>query len=212
MDISLEMSKNWFEYSLDPKMITLERLDNDDTGFVDRAQWIVNGCLKQYKPAEVYIIRIRDWFDYKWCYFSGKMIGAVSLHKFVDLTLPPFVPNRVVSQDHYDQIAEGAYQASGAPPLHIRQPSEANFKRFIRRTTNDGTAIWVSTGSKATGRGSAMVYNVSPDMKFGWHATFLKKADWQIEKVTFTSKPVVEGLMKLGSNQALQPTTGRSDA
>jgi hypothetical protein len=193
-------------------MITLQRSHDDDAGFLDRVQWIVSGCIKQYKPAEVYIIRIRDWFDYKWCYFSGKMIGAVPLSKFVDLTLPPFVPNRVVSQDHYDHVADGVYEASDAPPLHIRQPSEANFKRFIRRTTNDGTAIWFSTGSKATGRGSVMVYNVSPDMKFGWHVTFLRKAHWQIEKVTFTSKAVIEGLLNLGSNQTLQPTASRSDA
>jgi len=120
------------------QMITLERLHDDSPGFADRAQWLISGCIRQYKPAEVYIIRIRDWFDYKWCYFSGKMVGAVSLSKFVDLTLPPFVPNRVVSQDHYDQIADGVYEASDAPPLHIRQTSEENFKRFIRRTTNDG--------------------------------------------------------------------------
>ena len=193
-------------------MITLARLHDDDGGFLDRAQWLVSGCIKEYKPAEVYVVRIRDWFDYKWCYFSGKMIGAVSLHKFVDLTLPPFVPNRVVSQDHYGRVAARLYEASDAPPLHIRQSSEENFKRFIRRTTNDGTAIWVSTGSKATGRGSVMVYNVSPDMKQGWHVTFLRKADWQIEKVTFTSKAIVESLLKMGSNQALQPTAGRSDA
>ena len=192
-------------------MITLERLRDDDDGFADKAQWLVTGCLKEYKPAELYVTRIRDWFDYKWCYFSGKMIGAVSLHKFVDLTLPPFVPNRVVSQDHYDEIAQGVYEASDAPPLHIRQTSEANFQRFIRRTTNNGTLIWISTGSKASGRGSVMVYNVSPDMKQGWHVTFLRKADWQIEKVTFTSKAIIESLLKMGSNQTLQPTAGRSD-
>jgi len=186
-------------------MITLQGLQDDDAGFLDKAQWIVNGCLSEYKPMEVYIIRIRDWFDYKWCYFSGKMIGAVSVSKFADLTLPPFVPNRVVSQDHYNCRAVGEYEPSEAPPLHIRQPSEANFKRIIRRITNDGTAIWISSGSKASSRGSVMVYNVSPEMKFGWHVTFFKKADWRIEKVTFNSKAIVEGLLRLGSNQILQP-------
>jgi len=184
-------------------MVTLQRLHDDDDGFLDRAQWIVSGCLSAYKPAEVYIIRIRDWFDYKWCYFSGKIIGAVAVSKFMDLTLPPFVPNRVVSQEHYVCRAGSAYEPSDAPPLHIRQTSEANFKRLIRRTTNDGTAIWISTGSKVCARGSVMVYNVSPDIKFGWHVTFLRKADWKIEKVTFNSKAVVEGLLKLGSSRQL---------
>ena len=192
-------------------MISLGRLHDDDSGFLEKAQWIVNGCVKEYKPGEVYIVRIRDWFDYKWCYFSGKVLGALGVSKFVDSTLPPFVPNRVVSQDHYDQIAEGVYQGSDAPPLHIRQTSEANFQRFLRRTTNNGMLIWISAGSKASGRGSVMVYNVSSDMKQGWHVTFLRKANWQIEKVTFTSKAIIERLLKMGSNQTLQPTAGRSD-
>ena len=192
-------------------MITIQRSHEDDTGFLDQVQWIISGCIEEYRPAEVYVIRIRDWFDYKWCYFSGKTLGAVGVSKFRDLTLPPFVPNRVVSQDHYDRVGGDLYEASDAPPLHVRQPSEANFKRFIRRTTNDGTAIWFSSGSKATGRGSMMVYDVSPDMNFGWHVTFLRKADWQIEKVTFTSKALVEGLRNLGSNQAMQRTAPRSD-
>jgi hypothetical protein len=43
-----------------------------------------------------------------------------------------------------------------------------------------------------------MVYSVSPNIKFGWHVSFLKKSAWQIEKVTFTPKTFVEGLRDLG--------------
>ena len=183
-------------------MITIQLLPEDDPDFLEQVQRIVIGCINQYRPAEAYVIRIRDFFDYKWCYFSGKTLGAVGVSKFCDLTLPPFVPNRVISQDHYQRVgtSSGVYEVSDAPPLHIHQPSEANFKRFIRRTTNDGTAIWFSSGSRATGRGSIMVYNVTPDIKFGWHITFLKKAGWQIGKVTFTSKALVEALRDSGSN------------
>src|SRR5687767_8062252 len=145
-------------------MITIQRLDEDDPGFLDQVQRIVIGCINQYRPAELYVIRIRDFFDYKWCYFSGKTLGAVAVSKLCDLTLPPFVPNRVIAQDHYERVRtkSSVYEVSDAAPLHIRQPSEANFKRFIRRTTNDGTAIWFSSGSRTTARGSMMVYNVTP--------------------------------------------------
>jgi hypothetical protein len=145
-------------------MISIQRSREDDPGFLDEVQWIVSGCVDEYRPAEVYVIRIRDWFDYKWCYFSGKALGALGVSKFCDLTLPPFVPNRVVAQNHYDPIGTdpGVYEASDAPMLHIRQRSEANFNRFIRRTTNDGTAIWFSSGSMATGRGSMMVSMCHP--------------------------------------------------
>ncbi len=47
-----------------------------------------------------------------------------------------------------------------------------------------------------------MVYHVMPNLKFGWHVTFMKKTEWQFEKITFTSKPVVEALRKSGQNKA----------
>jgi hypothetical protein len=183
-------------------MIAIQLSHEDDPGFIEQVQRILVGCIKQYRPAEVYLIRIRDFFDYKWCYFSGKTLGAIGVSKFCDLTLPPFVPNRVISQDHYEHVVKNSviYEVSDAPPLHKHQPSEANFKRFIRRTTNDGTAFWFSSGSRRSGRGSMMVYNVTPDIKFGWHITLLKKTAWQIEKVTFTSKALVEALRSSGSS------------
>ena len=181
-------------------MITVEKTGEDDPGFLDQLRWIIAGSLDQYQPAEVYVIRIRDWFDYKWCYFSGKRLGAFGVSNFRDLTLPPFVPNRVLIQCHYNRASANGdvYKLSDAPQLHIHQTSGANFNRFIRRTTNNGTIIWFSSGSISTSRGSIMVYNVSPEIKFGWHVTFLKKADWQIEKVSFTSKTTVEALRNLG--------------
>jgi hypothetical protein len=56
-----------------------------------------------------------------------------------------------------------------------------------------------------------MVYNVTPDIKFGWHVTFLKKASWQIGKVTFTSKALVEALRDSGSNAQGAPNGRRDD-
>lgn len=177
---------------------------------MDQVEWIVTGCLREYRPAEVYTTRIRDWFDYKWCYFSGKTLGALGVSKWTELTLPPFVPNRVLGQHHYDRVSPDLdlYEQTDAPPLHIHQESAANFQRFIRRTTNDGTLFWFSSGSAASGRGSIMVYHVMPDLKFGWHVTFMKKAEWQIENVTFTSRPIVEALRKSGQIKAREDKRG----
>jgi hypothetical protein len=184
-------------------LITIRTAHDDDPDFLAQARSILVGCLHEYAPTEVYIIRIRDWFDYKWCYFSGKRIGAVGFSDFRNLTLPPFVPNRVLSQDHYTRAAtEGnAYAPSHAPPIHIHQASESNHKRFIRRIMSDGMMMWFSSGSMATGRGSIMVYSVfSQTLKFGWHVTLLKKSEWQVDKITFTSRALVEGLRESGSS------------
>jgi len=185
------------------KMIPLHRSDDDDPGFMDQVEWIISGCLHEYGPSEIYTTRIRDWFDYRWCYFSGKSLGAVGVSKFADLTLPPFVPNRVLSQEHYDRVSAdlNLYERTEKPPLHIHQESAANFQRFVRRTTNDGSLFWFSSGSCNSGRGSVMVYHVMPDLEFGWHVSFMKKSKWQIDKVTFTSKPLVEALLKSGQSK-----------
>jgi hypothetical protein len=159
-------------------MITIRRAHDDDPGFVSHVRSILVGCLYEYNPAEVYVVRIRDWFDYKWCYFSGKVLGAIGVSDFRDLTLPPFVPNRVLSQDHYVRCApdSNVYEPSDASPVHIHQGSEANHGRFIRRTMKNGAMMWYSSGSMATGRGSIMVYSVfSSDLKFGWHITLMKR-------------------------------------
>src|SRR5215469_15633538 len=118
-------------------MIEIQLSHEDDPGFIEQVQWILTGCIKQYGPAEVYVIRIRDFFDYKWCYFSGKILGAVGVSDWGNLTLPPFVPNRIISQDHHERVgtSSGTYGVSDAPPLHKHQSSESNLKRFIRRTT-----------------------------------------------------------------------------
>ena len=185
-------------------MITTSKAQDDDPQFLTQVRSILIGCLIEYTPTEVYVIRIRDCFDYKWCYFSGKSLGAIGVSDFCNLTLPPFVPNRVLSQDHYVRTAMDAlvYKPSDAHPIHIHQASEANHKRFIRRTMNDGIMMWYSSGSMTTGRGSIMVYSVfSSTLKFGWHVTLLKKSEWQIDKITFTSRSLVEGLRALGSNR-----------
>lgn len=140
--------------------------------------------------------------------FPGRR-SVRSVSKFADLTLPPFVPKRVLRQHHYDRVSPDLelYAQTDAPPLHIVQESAANFQRFIRRTTNDGTLFWFSSGSAASERGSIMVYHVMPDVEFGWHVTLMKKAGWQIEKVTFISKAVVEALRKSGQNKSSQNNT-----
>ena len=183
-------------------MLTIRKADDDDPEYLTLVRSILIGCLHQYQPSEVYIVRIRDCFDYKWCYFSGKAIREMGFSDFRGLTLPPFVPNRVLSQDHYvlEATSGDDYEPSEAPPLHVYQSSASNMKRFVRRIMPNGAMIWFSSGSKSTGRGSVMVYSVfSSNLKFGWHITLLKKSEWQIDKVTFTSRSLVEGLRRIGS-------------
>ena len=182
-------------------MITIRSTQDDDPAFLCHVRSIFVGCLYEYSPAEAYVVRIRNWFDYRWCHFSGKSLGALGVSIFATSHCLPSC--RIASCPRITTSAatdSNAYEPSDAPPLHIHQRSEANQRRFIRRTMNNGAMMWFSSASMATGRGSLMVYCVfSSNLKFGWHITLMKKAEWQIDKVTFTSRPLVEGLRDLGS-------------
>ncbi len=138
-------------------MITIHRSHGDDPGFLDQVEWIVTDRVDQYKPAELYVIRIRDWFDYKWCYFSGKAVGAVGVKKFCDLTLPPFVPNRVIAQEHYDRVATNNdnYELSNAPRLHIATNGgilHSTVIRIMKTKTKNPTAVRETTAKRLASR------------------------------------------------------------
>lgn len=181
-------------------MMSLHTQADDDADFVEVVRALLLGCVKNSRPAEVYVIHVRDYFDPKWCYFSGKTLGALGVSKFKTLTLPPFVPNRVLTQKHYrqDEDRKMGYRESEAAPLHIHQPSDENFRRHLRRTTNDGLLCWYSSGSVDSQRGSVMVYQVDPKLKWGWHVTYEKREGWRLDRATWIPKTSVEKLSALG--------------
>jgi hypothetical protein len=159
----------------------------DSPEFIDKARAIAIGVAQEYKPARIYVIRIDNWFGPKWLHFAGKFIAgkhaAIGVHK-TRLHVPPFVPNRVVSQEAYS-LDEGAasYGHTDARPLHLVQPSRQNLTRFIDRVTKSGVFIWFSGGSEQANIGSIMVYVVAGDSQSSWYASFQRGTTWKINKV-----------------------------
>ncbi len=103
----------------------------DDADFVEVVQHIVNGAASFYRPAAVYVVRINTWFDHKWLRFSGKVMGALGVWK-EPLTIPPFHPRRVLSQNYYlwNPIEEDYFKANErGGRLHGYQTSSRNLRR-----------------------------------------------------------------------------------
>ena len=74
------------------------RPDQDDAAdFIAEVQGLVDGLLRHYAPRTVVLIKIDNFFGSRWLRFSGKALGALGVWK-KRLNVPPFVPNRVVSQ------------------------------------------------------------------------------------------------------------------
>jgi hypothetical protein len=163
-------------------------IKNDDASFLKLVERIANHTIQQFKPADIFLIRIDHWFDQKWLAYSGNILGVVSVRKS-RLTIPPFVPNRVISQDAYslDELA-GSYDHAEALPLHLVQSSRENLTRFIDRVTKSGMFIWFSGGTQQASTGSIMVYAVTDDLQNAWYASFERSTAWQINKVRGLSK------------------------
>jgi len=185
-------------------MISLSAQTDDDADFLRIVRTLLLGCLQNSRPAEVYLIQVRDFFDPKWCYFSGKTLGVLGRSDYTNLTLPPFVPNRILSQHYYRKGQDDGmvYVESEAAPLHIHQHSDENFRRHLRRTTNDGLLCWYSSGSANSKRGSIMVYQVDPKLKWGWHVTYEKRESWRLDRATWIPKTSIEKLSAAGRELA----------
>ena len=170
-------------------MIELESNRNDDVQFVVLASHLLNNLIRRHSPKEIYVIQIDHWFDHKWQYFAGKTIGALGVWHS-SLTVPPFDPDRVVSQTYFLAEAEsqGIYKSKSAKSLHLDQWSGFNLHRFIRQVSSSGLFLWYSGDTKKLDRASVMVYAVNTDRTGAWYASFIDRDGWKLNKVKGISR------------------------
>lgn len=179
-------------------MITLIAKELDDPSFIKNASRILNGAIRCYKPTEIYLVQIDSWFDHKWRVFSGKSVGAVGVWNHV-LTVPPFEPNRVISQLHYlaDELNQEGYILQPSKTLHLHQWSSSNLQRFLKQFAESGLFVWYSGNSQNSDAGSLMVYSIGKENEMSWYVSFRKDREWQVNKMQNISRQELSGLMKL---------------
>ncbi len=107
----------------------------------------------------------------------------ISIHKLVDVTVPPFHPNRVESCDLYVK-RDGDYEKQEIKKsLHIIQETTNNLKRKISDFSDKGLFIWYSGNSITNNRGSLMGYFVADGDCFTFYLTLTGDKNWNAEKV-----------------------------
>ena len=133
--------------------------ETDDQMFIETVSDVVNGMLLDTKIAGISVVKIRDWFGPKWLGFSGKKLGALGIHSY-PITVPPFHPNRVLSQRFYAYHPDSMAYEKVWPPfrLHLHQSSEENLKRRFNDYFYSGAFVWYSSDSARTGNGALMIY------------------------------------------------------
>src|SRR5947207_627257 len=124
-------------------MIRLEPTERDDAQYVELVSLMLNSLIQVETPQEVYIIQIDHWFDHKWKRFSGKVLGALGVWKST-VTLPPFDPGRVISQQYYRAKDPSTliYDLEIAKPLHLDQWAAHNLQRYVKHVSKSGLFLW----------------------------------------------------------------------
>src|SRR5687767_7333422 len=111
----------------------------DDPGYLDWVEATVVGVEEAIKTTDqTYVVKIDNWFGKRWLGFSGKTLGAAGVRK-EKLTLPPFIPSRVVSQRRF-------FEAGASPRrrklLHVWQRSGENLQRYTEVVLQGSHAFW----------------------------------------------------------------------
>ena len=115
----------------------------------------------------------------------------ISIHKLVDITVPPFHPNRVEKSDFYRKENGDYEKQKNGKPLHIIQESTNNLKRRISDFSNKGLFLWYSGNTIINSKGSLMGYFVTDDDCFTFYLTLTGDKNWDAEKaIGLTTKEI----------------------
>jgi hypothetical protein len=138
-------------------MIEIVCQESDDPEFTSTLNRFVQNVLDRYRPESVVVVQIKNWFGPRWFKFSGKMLGALGVRK-EPLTVPPFIPARVLSEAHFRRTGARYVPEKAKTPLHICQRSSSNLQRRVANFGPKTAFVWYSSGSEGNGRASLMSY------------------------------------------------------
>jgi tetratricopeptide (TPR) repeat protein len=190
--------------------IRLERQD-DDLALVFRLQHIISGAIRFARPKYAHVVKIDNWFGPCWRCFAGSPNGK-DLHPEDRLAVPPFAPNRVLSEATYRR--EGNTLKRIKPrTLHdtpIRPSLAMPF--FLDERTPSGLFVWYSGNTASQDRASLMVYEVEKtDEQRAWYAEFQRRAGtWTIATTVATSVAELSELETAYANR-LAPLVEHAD-
>jgi len=176
-------------------MFAIKIQPDDNDQFISRVEVLIEKFILDKKPNSIYLIKIDNWFDKKWLGFSGKMLGAVGITKG-DLTIPPFVPNRIVYEKFYSKNHETElYEISKtSKKIHIVQDSESNLNRKIRTLIPETAIVWFSGNSKKNKRGVMMAYFPVKESYLTMHIEFTEPS-WSAKSTIGVDRSFVNSLI-----------------
>ena len=176
---------------------------DDEPEYVKLVEMAVNGVLRRHLPASLALIKIDNWFGSRWLGFSGKYLGAIGLTikpSYFDqenLRIPPFVPDRVLSQRRF--IGPTFVEVNTGPPVHLKVASSTGLRRKAAIEEPRTALAWYSGNSKQNGRGSLMVYLPEGSSYWGWFVEWERSTPWRVTESKGITLEEVSLLMEEGS-------------
>ena len=158
-------------------MIEFIPIEGDDAAFLALAQRIVSGAIATLDVAEVYLVHVDNWFDFKWLGWWSRG----NHNDLQELYVPPFNPNRVRSQKHFTCEADGSRRtfAGEGKRLHLVQPGFRTGAKRLDRVAKSAAFVWYSGNTVTNGAGSVMLYQSGPE-NYAWYASFRRDGDWTV--------------------------------
>jgi len=157
----------------------------DDSSFVAAITRVLDGIVRRIHPRDVFVVQVADPFGDRWCGTGGRFLGEREAQTVVSRdvpTLPPFPPERIISQVVYRLALDftSYVVAKDAEPLHVHGLKGKEYQRELSMFTEAGVFVWYSGGSASGNLGTIMVQVVAPEFSDVWHVTLGRGASgWE---------------------------------
>ena len=178
-------------------MISIQSTNQSDSTFLGIVSSVCSAEARLLKAESINVVEIDHCFDKKWRAFSGVIAPQFATWWLPDLRVPPFHPNRVVSQTVYRRLQspDQAYVRRDASPLHVEQSSYRDVHRLIRRIDSCAIYAWYSGQTETSDQGSILLYRISETEETSWFAT-LSKSPWRLARSHGISRRAFELLIE----------------
>jgi hypothetical protein len=187
--------------------VPIRCLESDDAAFLAIVKELVEGLVVSMEPRSVYVMRVDNWFGPRWLGFAGKICqGLLGTGRNITddaISIPPFVPARIVSERCFVRAAD-EYVESSEGSLHRHQVSAENVNRRLVKRAGDGLFVWCSAASAENERASLMVVVTKGTEQDAWYAGFVKRADgWSYGHLSGVGRDQLARIRALASGAAL---------
>lgn len=160
-------------------MINIQNIKNDDNSLISGMNNLMLRTIEEYLPEEIYIIRIKNWFDHKWLGYAD---GAIAPKDDFNITkhLPNFSPGRRLNEDIFYRGENNQY----LPYENIGTNWCYAYKSML--------FFWVSTESELINRASFMCYSINEKNLNAWFVSFVCDDRWKVSFTKGTDKNTVQ--------------------